>query len=99
VALAELMLERDPAGRGMFHAAGADAVTWARFAEMIFAGSAARGGPAARVRPVTAEAFAAPAKRPKDSRLACRRLEAATGWRAPALAEALDRCLDRVAFA
>ena len=37
---------------GTFHFASAGATTWAAFAEAIFAGSAARGGPSARVEPI-----------------------------------------------
>ncbi|HUZ11448.1 MAG TPA: dTDP-4-dehydrorhamnose reductase [Caulobacteraceae bacterium] len=84
----------DRRARGRFHAAGADGLSWADFAEAIFAASAAHGGPSARIVRVAASAFPTPAPRPRDSRLACRRLEAMSDWRAPPLAGALDRCLE-----
>ena len=84
---ANLAANNDPALRGLFHMAGAGETHWAGFAEAIFAESAARGGPSARVRPITTADYPTPAKRPANSRLDCSKLAAIHGvhmpqWRA-----------------
>lgn len=98
-ALTEALLANEGNARGFFHAAGAEGVSWAAFAEAIFAASARAGGPSAHVTPVPATAFATAARRPRDSRLACARLEALTDWRAPPLAKSLARCLQEMQLA
>ena len=70
---------------GVFHYAGAPAVTWADFAEAIFAASSARARPAVR-RIATAD-YPTPARRPANSVLDCTRIGAVYGieqpdWRA-----------------
>ena len=96
VALARALLDRDKTAEGLFHAAGAEAMTRADFAEMIFAGLAARGGRRPRLARVTSDAFPLPARRPLDTRLVSKKLEAATDWRAPDVGAALSHYLDRV---
>jgi dTDP-4-dehydrorhamnose reductase len=93
LALTRLLLDRDQAGQGMFHAAGADSMTWADFAQAIFAASAARGGPAAEVRRIASKDYPTAAVRPRDTRLDSAHLAACTGWRAPPFAAALAHCL------
>lgn len=74
------------AGRGVsgvFHFAGAPAVSWRGFAEAIFAAA----GLAVAVDPIATADWPTPARRPLDSRLDCGKLEAAYGiappdWRA-----------------
>lgn len=83
------LLDRDAAAIGTFHAAGRDGVSRADFAEAIMARAPAPTG----VRRVSTDEYPTPAKRPRDTRLSSAKLEAGFGWRAPALAEALDRCL------
>ncbi len=81
------------AGRGtpgIFHFAGAPAVTWADFAEAIFA---ARGGPAPSIERIPSSAYPVPAERPKNSVLDCTRIREAYGidqpdWR-PRLLEVI----------
>jgi len=68
---------------GMFHLGGDGQASWADFAEAIFAASAARGGPSARVRRITAAEYPTPAARPAFGVLDGARLEAAHGVRLP----------------
>jgi dTDP-4-dehydrorhamnose reductase len=91
--LAQGLLGGQDACRGVFHAAGGGETSWAGFAEAIFTLSSARGGPSARVRPITTAEFPTPARRPANSRLDCERLKAATGYRPPPWRESLDACL------
>jgi dTDP-4-dehydrorhamnose reductase len=84
IAVAEnLAGSRDPALRGVFHMSGGGEATWADFAKAIFAASAAAGGPAARVTPITTDDYPTPARRPANSRLSGDRLAAAHGVRLP----------------
>jgi dTDP-4-dehydrorhamnose reductase len=96
VTLARALLDRDKLAEGLFHAAGAQSMTRADFAEAIFAGLAARGARRPRLARVTSDAFPLPARRPLDTRLVSAKLEAATDWRAPDVGAALSQYLDRV---
>ena len=91
------LLDHDARARGLFHAVGGGEASWAEFAEAIFAESAARGGPVARVRRITTADYPTPARRPVNSRLAGDRLALATGWRLPPWRESLAACLDELA--
>lgn len=55
--------------RGIFHMTGSGEGSWADFASTIFALSAARGGPAARVIRIPSSEYPTPARRPANSRL------------------------------
>lgn len=74
-----LASSKDVSIRGIFHMTAQGEASWAEFAEAIFAASAAAGGPAARVLPITTAEYPAPAKRPPNSRLNCERLKRAHG--------------------
>jgi dTDP-4-dehydrorhamnose reductase len=82
------------AGRGVpgtFHYAGRPAVSWAGFAEAVFA---ARGGPAPRIRRIASADYPTPARRPLNSVLDCGRIARAYGltqpdWR-PGLARVIE---------
>lgn len=88
---------RDPALRGVFHmAASGPTVSWADFAEAIFAQSRLRGGPAAAVKRIASHQYPTPARRPANSRLDCARLAASHGTRLPDWRDSLQRCLDRL---
>ena len=89
--LAEALIDRDPAAEGLFHAAGGDGVSRAEFAEALYA----RLPRSPRVVRVASAEFPTPARRPRDTRLSSARLEAAFGWRAPSLDEALGAYLSR----
>jgi dTDP-4-dehydrorhamnose reductase len=82
---------------GLYHLAGGGETTWADFAEAIFRGSAARGGPAARVNPIATSDYPTPAQRPHNSRLDCGRVRQTFDVALPAWPNALDRCLDALA--
>lgn len=89
--------EGEDQGRyGVFHAASRGETTWYGFASAIMAGSAARGGPSCRVRPITSDEYPTPVRRPADSRLDSTRLEQIFDLRLPEWEEALDRCLDEI---
>lgn len=85
---------------GLFHAAGAGAVSWHGFAERIFALARQRRiGAGLRVRAVEAIATAdwpTPARRPANSTLDCARLLREHGARLPAWEESLAHCLDEL---
>ncbi len=70
LALIARALACDPAASsGTFHFANAGATTWADFAAEIFRLSAQRGGPSARVEPITTADYPTPARRPACSLL------------------------------
>jgi dTDP-4-dehydrorhamnose reductase len=81
---------------GVFHAASQGDTTWCGFARAIMEGSAARGGPAARVQAITTAEFPTPARRPADSRLATDKLAAIYGIRLPHWRDALEACLNDI---
>jgi dTDP-4-dehydrorhamnose reductase len=82
------------AGRGVngiFHYAGAPAISWAGFAEAVFA---ARGGPAPRIERIATTEYPTPARRPLNSVLDCSCIARAYGlaqpdWR-PGLARVIE---------
>ena len=80
---------------GVFHFAGAPAVTWRGFAEAIFAQRhrLGLGGPGPAVDPIATEAWPTPAARPRNSVLDCRRIADAYGIPQPDWRPALDRVL------
>lgn len=78
-----LLVSSAPELRGIFHAAGSGEASWADLAEAVFAASALRGGPAARVRPILTANYPTPARRPANSRLDCGKLERLHGVRLP----------------
>lgn len=82
--------------RGLFHMAGSGFANWAEFATEIFASSARLGGPAARVRPITAAEYPTPAKRPTNSRLDCTRLAEIYGINLPPWRESVEICVQRL---
>ena len=69
-----LLADDNPALRGVFHTTGAGDASWAEFAEGIFAASADRGGPTARVRHIATADYPTPARRPANSRMDCSKL-------------------------
>lgn len=77
----------DASLRGVFHMTASGEASWADLAEEIFAASAARNGPSARVRRITTPEYPTAAARPANSRLDCARIAQIHGvalpdWRA-----------------
>ena len=82
--------------RGLLHLAGASVLTRVAQAEAILAGSAARGGPTARVEPVRTADFPVPAARPLNAELDVSRAQARFGIALDRFADDLDATLDRL---
>lgn len=90
-----LALMNDPTAEiGTFHVVNDGEASWSDFATAIFEGSAARGGPSARVKPITTAEYRTPALRPANSRLATGKIGRAYGVRMRPWREALDETLD-----
>ena len=79
-----------------YHLAGPEAVSWARFAEEIFAISRSLGGPSASVEAIASSAWPARAPRPLNSRLNSERFAQTFGYRAPPLRNALQDVVERL---
>jgi dTDP-4-dehydrorhamnose reductase len=84
---------RDDFG-GLYHLAGAPAMTWCGFARAVVAAAQRRGGPAVPVRAIATADYPTPARRPADSRLDCSRMAERFGLRLPDASEAVDRCVE-----
>ncbi|MBP0613993.1 dTDP-4-dehydrorhamnose reductase [Jiella mangrovi] len=94
IAVCDRALE-EPGGAwpGIYHMVAEGETTWAGFAEAIFAASKKRGGPSARVEPITTSDYPTPARRPANSRLDSSRFQAVFGHRLPDWQSGVDRCL------
>jgi dTDP-4-dehydrorhamnose reductase len=68
---------------GTYHVCGSGATTWYDFAQRIFALRNPGAGAVPTVRPISALEFAAPARRPTNSRFDCRRIAARLGVACP----------------
>jgi dTDP-4-dehydrorhamnose reductase len=96
-----IRLADDPlAPTGTFHFSNTGDVSWAEFAADIFRQSALRGGPSARVEPITSAEYPTPARRPANSLLSHDALRDAYGidprpWPS-ALADILDELIGAV---
>ena len=82
--------------RGVFHAAGAGAVTWHGFASAIFEHAARHGLRPPRVDAISTTEFPTPARRPPDSRLDCHKLERIFGLKLSPWQNSLARTVDEV---
>ena len=89
-------LRRDPALAGLYHLSGADDASWADLAAETLALSRRRGGPTARVRPITTDEYPTAARRPANSRLDCGKIEAALAWRPGPWRESLAACMNEM---
>lgn len=96
VALNLLRKPDDPALRGTFHMTAAGETSWAGFAEAIFVEAGRRGGPSAKVRPLTTSDYPTPARRPANSRLDCRKLHRVHGVALPPWQEGLSQCIETI---
>ncbi|MDB5510839.1 MAG: rfbD [Enterovirga sp.] len=88
------LVRKPGAPTGTYHFVNAGEAAWSDFATAIFAGSARRGGPSARVRPITTAEYPTPARRPGNSRLSTAKIERDFGIRPRPWQEALDDALD-----
>jgi dTDP-4-dehydrorhamnose reductase len=79
---------------GIYHASGAGETTWYRFACEIMAESAAKGGPACRVRAIASREYPTRAKRPAYSCLDCSKIKRVFGISPPRWQTSLQACLD-----
>ncbi len=91
------LVEDAAAPGGTYHFSNAGPTHWAGFAEEIFRQSAARGGPASTVEPITTADYPTPARRPANSLLSHRAIERdfgihPRGWQT-ALGDILDELL------
>jgi dTDP-4-dehydrorhamnose reductase len=96
--IAGILVKADEVARycGVFHLAGPDAMTWYAFARAIFAGVAARGGPAVAVDPIPSSDYPTKALRPSNSQLSSAKLANVFNVRLPPMEDSLARCLDRL---
>jgi dTDP-4-dehydrorhamnose reductase len=91
-------MRADPGKRGVYHfAAAGGPVSWADFAEEIFRQSAARGGPAARVKRIATSDYPTPAKRPAWSLLDCGKFRQGFQWTPPDWHDGVATVMDRLA--
>ncbi len=96
------LLAADALGRGeladtpVLHVSGGGEASWAQFAGAVFELSAARGGPSARVRPITTAEYPTPAPRPADSRLDGALAAERLGFRPRPWRDSLALCLDEM---
>jgi dTDP-4-dehydrorhamnose reductase len=98
--LTERMVGADTRGcAGIYHIAAQGETTWHGFAAAIFAGWARRGHRVPALQSITTAEYKAAARRPKNSRLDCSRIERAFGLRLPPWQGSLDSCLDELAGA
>ena len=98
VTIARRLVTDRSAPSGIFHMTGqGDICTWRGFADYIFARSAERGGPLARVRAIATREYPTPARRPTNSALECEKLRAAYGVALPSWRDSVARCVGIIA--
>ena len=81
---------------GTYHYCGRDALTWYRFAELIFQASERRGGKSPRLVPISTAEYPTPARRPAYSVLSTEKIQRTFGIASRPLGESLDECLDEL---
>ena len=81
---------------GTYHLAGSGETTWCEFAREIFAQSAALGMKAPKVIAIPTSDFPAPAKRPLNSRLDCKKIRDVYGVELPDWRVSLGQCLNEL---
>ena len=90
------LLDGEVTGAELYHLAGEGDATWAGFAEAIFAESAARGGPSARVKPIATADYPTAAKRPANSRLDCTKIVRALDFPLRPWRQSLEACFEEL---
>jgi len=81
---------------GTYHLCGAGTVTWHGFAHAILSLRKAGTGARPVLRPISSREFAAPARRPSNSRLDCRRVAEVFGVACPPWHTSLARLLPEI---
>ena len=94
--LVQALLDRDTRAARVLHLTGAGDATWADFAEAIFAESASRGGPHARVKRITTADYPTLARRPANSRLDCAKIAGALDLHPRHWRDSLATCFDEL---
>jgi dTDP-4-dehydrorhamnose reductase len=79
---------------GVFNLAGRGEASWAELARAVFEGSEMRGGPGCAVKAVTTAEYPTRVRRPANSRLDCRKIQAVHGVTMPHWHDSLQACLD-----
>ncbi len=88
--------DRQPEFCGIFHLAGEGDTNWAGFARQVFATSARLGGPSAEVEEIATADYPTKARRPRNSRLSCEKLQRVYGWRPPAWQDSCTAVVERL---
>jgi len=91
-----LQRNREFAGWGVYHLAGAGATNWSGFARHILDTSARHGGATARVREIATAEYPTKARRPGDSRLSTDKFSDTFGWRAPDWRQSTEKVVHRL---
>jgi len=100
VTVARRLVTDRSAPSGVFHMTGQGEIcTWRVFADAIFALSAERCGPVARVKAIATVEYPTPARRPTNSALDCSNLLEAYGVALPVWRPRLEHCVDLIASA
>lgn len=94
-----MIVDGDPALRGVFHLAGAGQACWADMAEAVFTAAEKHGRKPVRVKRITSADYPTAAKRPANSRLDSAKVRAAFGVSLPDWRPALDACVARLVTA
>jgi dTDP-4-dehydrorhamnose reductase len=96
ITIAMRLAQDRAAPTGTFHFSNTGAVTWADFASEIFAQSAVRGGPFAKIEPIASSGYPTPARRPTNSLLSHDAIRAAYGITPRPWQQALGEILDEL---
>lgn len=91
-----VVADRDPVLRGLFHLTGQGETTRAGFAEAILVSAAARGLKPVWGNEIPTSAYPAPARRPANSRLSGEKLFTSFGLRLDPWQKSLEDCLDQL---
>ena len=95
--IARAVLDAEPGQRwGIYHLAGAGAVSWCGLAREVFRVSASLGGPSADVVSITTADYPTLAQRPMNSRLDCGKAERAFGVALPDWRSGVHECVQRL---
>ena len=81
---------------GTYHYCGRDAVTWYRFAELIFEAAERRGRKSPRLVSISTAEYPTPARRPAYSVLSTEKVQRTFGIASRPLGESLGECLDEL---